>query len=90
MKVHGANMLDNVKPETLEKVENYLVQSNGRLTYRTLILEIVPEILCLDLKQVSGSELVGANYQLYCHVKEKTQYPELLKALRLCVPSDLH
>ena len=53
MKVHGANMLDNVKPETLEKVENYLVQSNGRLTYRTLILEIVPEILCLDLKQVS-------------------------------------
>jgi hypothetical protein len=62
--------------------------SQGGLSYKTILLEVVPEILDLDIREVSGTELVGKNYYLYTLVKKEyaEEYPALLSALALSVP----
>jgi len=77
-----------VSKEKLQSANEFLLKANGKLSYKTILLEIVPEILDLDINQISATELVGQNYWLYDLVKRehKDEYPALLDALALSVP----
>lgn len=79
-------MLEQVNVEKLKKANDCV--SQGGLSYKTILLEIVPEILSIDIREVSATELVGQNYYLYDLVKReyKDEYPALLSALALSVP----
>ena len=74
--------------EKLQKANEFLLKADGRLSYKTILLEVVPEILDLDINQTSATELVGQNYWLYDLVKRehKDEYSALLDALALSVP----
>lgn len=77
-----------VSKEKLKSANDYLVQANGSLSYKTILLEVVPAILDLNIHEISATELVGQNYYLYELVKRehKDEYPALLSALSLTVP----
>ena len=79
-----------VSKEKLKSANDYLVQANGSLSYKTILLEILPDILDLDIHKVSATELVGKNFFLYDHIKRehKDEYPALLSALALSVPNE--
>jgi hypothetical protein len=69
----------------LEKANELL--AGGNFTYKTVLYEIVPDILDLDINELSDVELVGHNYMLYLNIKD-LPLEHLIAGLKLSIPSN--